>query len=86
MEELVKDHIFSRSIGWIVSTGAQLRENVHKIEEFREKFKGVFPPRIAQGWAVCAFFAEMVRTYIYTTVYIYGYYEGFSIVILNCFI
>ena len=60
MESLLKDHQFSSAIGWIISLAKEIEESVHVIESFVERFKRTFPPRTAQGWTVCAFFAEMV--------------------------
>ena len=60
MEALLKTHQFSSAIGWIISLDKELRKSNDVIENFAEHFKAFFPPCVAQGWAICAFFAKKV--------------------------
>ena len=60
MEQLLKEYFFSKCLGWIIRIGRKLQEERSVVETCKTRLKGMFPPRVSQGWAVCSYIAEQV--------------------------
>ena len=60
MEQVLKVYGFSKCLGWIIGIGKKLQEDHDVIEDCKTRLKGKFPPRVAQGWAVCTYIAKEV--------------------------